>query len=79
MLTGLGTVKKLISKLLDDYSKEWYGYRKENSEEAEGVIFQQWMEREGRQAGHQKILKMNTDLVHGPAGGAGVSGSGAQK
>ena len=43
------------------------------------VIFQQWMEREGRQAVRQKIAQMSTHLVNGPGGGAGVSGSGAQK
>ena len=58
---------------------EWYGYREENSEKSKGIVFQQWMEREGRQAVHQKIAQRSTHLVHEPAWGAGVSGSGAQK
>ena len=58
---------------------EWYDYREENSEKSKGIVFQQWMEREGRQAVHQKIVQRSTHLVHGRAWGAGVSGSGAQK
>ena len=46
MLSGLGTVRKLVGKLPDRYAKDWFAHLDEHSDI--GTIFQQWMHREAR-------------------------------
>ena len=50
MLIGLGTIGKLWSKLPDKYSREWFGYLDKHSDKDQEVMFQRWMDREGRRA-----------------------------
>ena len=79
MLIGLGTIGRHMSKLPDEYSREWYCFLDKHSEEDHDVVFQLWMDREGRWAVRQMVEQMSTQLVHGQAGGAGALGTGAQR
>ena len=63
MLSGLGTIGKLLGKLPDSYGKGWYQHHEEHWDGDMGNVFQQWMDREGRQAVSQKVEKMNSRLV----------------
>ena len=44
MLIRLGTIGRLVSKLPDKYSREWYGYLDKHSDKKQDVIFQRWMD-----------------------------------
>ena len=79
MLIGLGLIGRLVSKLPDKCSREWYGYLDKHSDKEQDVIFLRWMDREGRRVVGQKVEQMSTQLVHGQAGVAGAGGAGAQR
>ena len=63
----------------DEYVKGWFGYLDQHASEAEEVVFQRWMDREGGRAVRHKVALLSTRLTHGQAGGTETGGAGGQR